>query len=223
MNTIIPKGVGFLISAMIYCSTCAPGSDRDGRPIPGEDRIGQHLTLQFESFVIHVYPIPKLRGSGMCQGADNAGWVYSWGDSERSIVVQGQSIVLNDVHHTIPQGAAEIWLINGKLVSPERGLIAPSPQPKEMADAITDRQIDFQRTVGGVEFEIEAGDSSGTGEVKSGDLIWANFGELFFGVVEGKLIFRGKDYGKIGKGDVVKVDRVRNVTIVRDSKPSSTR
>lgn len=221
-NKVKPRAMKVIIAALFVCFACASDIARSEHSHPGEESVGPHLTLHFQSFAIHIYPIPKLRGSGMSQQTDNAGWIYCWGDIDRSICVQGRSIVLDDVHYKVSPECAEIWLINGKLISPDSGIIAPSPQPKDMADAVAEQKDDFRRIVGDVEFEIEQGDSSGTGEVRNGSLVWAKIGELFFGVLNGSLIFRGKDCGKVGKGDIVKVDKARKVTIVKNAASSAS-
>ncbi len=148
-------------------------------------------------------------------GDGESGDLDCWADIERSIYVLGRSLLLNDVHYMIPAGCAEVWIIRGKAIAPEKGILTASPPPRHMVEEIALQRDDFERTTAEIIFDIEGGDSSGSGEMKEGKLLYVIFGELFFGVVNGRLVFRGKDYGEIEAGDTVKVDKSRNVTVTK--------
>ena len=65
----------------------------------------------------------------------------------------------------------------------------------------------------GIRFEIKRCKYSQAGKIKDDRNFYMVWGELFLSVKQGRLWFRGTDYGQIDKGDVVTIDAARKLTV----------
>jgi hypothetical protein len=177
-----------------------------------EDR---NLVVEFENFDAHVFPLNALHASGQSISTSELGDVHFWADLGTSVVAVNRNLLLNDVHYEIPGGCKDVWIINGEVYAPKTGIIRPSPMPRKLAEWLDDKMEDFEMAVANVKFDIEKGLYSQSVDFKDERNYCAIFGELYFAVTDGKLMFRGKNYGEIGAGDTVRVDRHRKVTVIR--------
>lgn len=169
--------------------------------------------VKFDNFILSV-PAP-LDQSKYASSAESVGksYVESWTSKDCSVVAFESSLIINGKHFIIPDKSSAIWYINDNIFIPNVGEIRTSPIPDRVNSAINERHDDFEVVHGGLRFVVKKSFFASADFKIDKARYDVVIGDMYFVVAKDRLIYKDKDYGRVGPGDVIRVSEDRQLTV----------
>lgn len=188
-----------------------------GTTIAAEDVSTLHFTsIDLGRFRAHVFPSDDCLKQFCAHGARSLGEedaIY-WGDSSTLVISIGTSLFVNNRHYLIPESAKLVWILENEVFVPGKGLIQDAPVPADIASQIDESREDSFAQFYGIVFGVKDYYLLNSGQQGvDGKNFSVSMGPFVFSVKNGRLTFRGKDYGPVRKGDRVVLDEKGRLTL----------
>jgi len=183
------------------------------------------LNIKFSEFSITIHDESKmaisqlyLTGNGTFESADinieDALWYESWVCEKTSILLIGHHLLIGGKYYSIENPSKNLWLINDRLIDPEKGLINESEMPGLLKKDIEKASEECRETIEGLNFVIEKCFLGGSGFRKHSETNWEFIiGDKYFKMIDSNLYFDGNKLGEVKKGSTVTVSKSLSVSI----------